>query len=75
MSLPIFSIQIMPADVHERVSKTFIDDGKEVQLGEYETGITVDKSNHERIYVWEKVHCTIMVWWRPWIAKRIPGTR
>jgi len=58
----LLSKQIMPTDVQDRVSNTFIDDGKEVQLGEYETGITVDKSTHERIYVWEKVRYNLRVW-------------
>jgi len=58
----IFSRQIMPTDVQDRVSNTFIDDGQAVQLGEYETGITVDKSTHERIYVWEKVRFNLHVW-------------
>lgn len=58
----IFSKQIMPTDVQERVSNTFIDDGQEVQVGQYQTGITVDKSTHERIYVWEKVRYNLYVW-------------
>ncbi len=57
-----FSEQIMPTDVQDRVNNTFIDDGQAVQLGEYETGITVDKSTHERIYVWEKVRFNLRVW-------------
>ncbi len=58
----IFSKQIMPVDVQDRVANTFIDDGQAVQLGDYETGITVDKSTHERIYVWEKVRFNLRVW-------------
>ncbi len=69
----IFSRQIMPTDVQDRVSNTFIDDGKAVQLGEYETGITVDKSTHERIYVWEKVRFNLRVW--PWFGGGVAWDR
>jgi O-antigen ligase len=58
----IFSEQIMPDDVQERVSNTFIDDGVEVQVGDRPTGVTVDKSTHERIYVWQKVRYNLYVW-------------
>ncbi|MCP4643007.1 MAG: hypothetical protein GY851_21355 [bacterium] len=46
---------IMPEDVKERVVNTFLPAGKAVTVVGMDTGLKVDKSTHERLYVWSKV--------------------
>lgn len=62
----ILSPYVMPQDVRDRVSNTFQPGGQQVRVGGIETGIEVDKSTHERIYVWEKVWFNLR--WKPWLG-------
>ncbi|MCL4694640.1 MAG: hypothetical protein KJ060_19275 [Candidatus Hydrogenedentes bacterium] len=65
---------IMPEDVKDRVNYTFQrGSGKEVAIGGYETGLEVDKSTHERIYVWQKVRYNLRVW--PWLGGGVSWDR
>lgn len=57
---------VMPQDVQERVSNTFNAGGEPVKVGNVDTGIAVDKSTHERIYVWRKVRYNLKIW--PWLG-------
>jgi O-antigen ligase len=65
---------IMPDDVKDRVNYTFQrGDGKDVSIAGYETGLQVDKSTHERIYVWQKVWYNMHVW--PWFGGGVSWDR
>lgn len=56
---------VMPEEVKDRVNSTFQRGyGKEVKIAGRDTGLQVDKSTHERIYVWQKV--TYNLRWLPW---------
>jgi len=57
---------LMPEDVTQRVNYTFQPDGEHVTVGGMSTGIQVDKSTYERIYVWKKVQYNLHVW--PWLG-------
>ncbi len=58
---------ILPTEVLERVNYTFQrGSGVEVQVGDYETGLQVDTSTYERIYVWGKVRHNLRIW--PWFG-------
>jgi len=47
---------LMPTDVRDRVNATFQrGSGEEIVLAGHKTGVQVDKSTYERIYVWDKV--------------------
>ncbi len=60
---PIF----MPDDVKNRVNYTFQrGDGVPVVVAGHDTGVKVDKSTHERIYVWGKVWYILHV--APWFG-------
>lgn len=65
---------IMPEDVKDRVNYTFQrGSGQEVSVGGYDTGLQVDKSTHERIYVWQKVRYNLRVW--PWLGGGVSWDR
>ena len=65
---------IMPEDVKDRVNYTFQrGSGQDVAIGGYDTGVQVDKSTHERIYVWEKVRYNLRVW--PWFGGGVTWDR
>jgi hypothetical protein len=65
---------IMPEDVKDRVNYTFQrGSGQDVNIGGYETGLQVDKSTHERIYVWQKVRYNLRVW--PWFGGGVAWDR
>ncbi|MFO7973799.1 MAG: hypothetical protein R6V12_04110 [Candidatus Hydrogenedentota bacterium] len=58
---------LMPEEVKDRVNYTFQrGSGKEITIGGKETGLQVDKSTYERIYVWQKVRHNLRVW--PWLG-------
>lgn len=58
---------IMPKKVMDRVNYTFQrGDGMPVKVAGVETGIQVDKSTHERLYVWRKV--TFILQKAPWFG-------
>lgn len=58
---------LMPDDVLDRVNYTFQrGTGEPVVIAGYETGLQVDKSTHERVYVWRKVWYLLHV--RPWFG-------
>lgn len=55
---------IVPDEVRERVLYTFDPGhGQQVEIGGQELPITVDKSTHERIYVWQKVKYILSIGW------------
>lgn len=55
---------VVPDEVRERVLYTFDPGhGQQVEIGGRELPITVDKSTHERIYVWEKVRYILSIGW------------
>ncbi|MDZ4858096.1 MAG: hypothetical protein SGI88_03875 [Candidatus Hydrogenedentes bacterium] len=65
---------IMPDDVQDRVNYTFQrEHGHDVTVGGYETGLQVDKSTGERLYVWKKVHYNLHVW--PWLGGGVSWDR
>lgn len=65
---------IMPEDVKDRVNYTFQrGSGQEVSIGGYDTGLEVDKSTHERLYVWQKVRYNLRVW--PWFGGGVAWDR
>ncbi|MBN2311177.1 MAG: hypothetical protein JXR94_19525 [Candidatus Hydrogenedentes bacterium] len=64
--LLLLSPIIMPGDVQERVLGTFQPQGEAVRVAGLDTGITVDKSTHERLYVWQKVAYNLHFW--PWLG-------
>ncbi len=57
---------IMPKDVKDRINYTFLPSGEAVQVAGYETSFKLDKSTHERIYVWQKVRYNLTIW--PWLG-------
>jgi len=58
---------LMPVEVRERVNYTFQEgSGERVSVFGFDTGLQVDKSTYERIYVWEKVRFNLTVW--PWLG-------
>jgi hypothetical protein len=58
---------IMPPDVKQRVNYTFQEGaGERVYVAGRDTGLQVDKSTYERIYVWQKVRYNLSVW--PWLG-------
>ncbi len=58
---------VMPESVADRVNYTFQRGyGEQVVVGGVDTGLQVDKSTYERIYVWDKVWYNIQVW--PWFG-------
>ena len=63
----VFSPKFMPSEVKDRVNYTFQrGTGEPVTIMGYSTGLQVDKSTHERIYVWQKVKYNLRVW--PWFG-------
>ncbi|GMU91929.1 MAG: hypothetical protein AMXMBFR4_09870 [Candidatus Hydrogenedentota bacterium] len=70
----VLSPVIMPEDVKDRVNYTFQrGSGQEVRIGAMDTGLQVDKSTHERIYVWQKVWYNLHVW--PWLGGGVSWDR
>jgi len=62
-----FSNYLMPKAVRERVNYTFQEgSGKTVSILGHDTGIEVDTSTHERLYVWDKVKYNLHYW--PWFG-------
>jgi len=58
---------LLPTEVLDRVNYTFQrGSGEEVIIGGKDAGFQVDKSTHERIYVWDKVRYNLNVW--PWFG-------
>ncbi len=58
---------LMPDEVKDRVNYTFQrGSGTPIAIAGRETGLQVDKSTYERIYVWEKVRFNLRVW--PWLG-------
>jgi hypothetical protein len=54
---------LMPLSVRERVAYTFREsDGQVVTVAGRDTGLQVDTSTYERIYVWQKVQFNLGVW-------------
>ncbi|GMV99306.1 MAG: hypothetical protein AMXMBFR84_04450 [Candidatus Hydrogenedentota bacterium] len=65
---------VMPEDVVNRVNYTFQQGyGVEVEVAGQSTGLQVDKSTHERIYVWQKVWYNLHVW--PWLGGGVTWDR
>lgn len=65
---------IMPEDVKDRVNYTFQrGDGSQVTVAGYDTGVQVDKSTGERLYVWKKVDYNLHVW--PWLGGGVSWDR
>ncbi len=65
---------VMPPDVQDRVNNTFqLSDGHDVTVGGFDTGIQVDKSTGERLYVWKKVDYNLHVW--PWLGGGVSWDR
>lgn len=63
----VLSPFLMPEDVKDRVNYTFQrGTGKEVTLGGRDLGFQVDKSTHERFYVWQKVRFLLSI--APWFG-------
>lgn len=70
----VFSQFIMPEEVVNRVNYTFQQgSGVNVKVGGVDTGLQVDKSTHERIYVWGKVSYNLTVW--PWFGGGVSWDR
>lgn len=70
----VLSPYIMPDDVQDRVNYTFQrGDGTDVTVAGYETGVQVDKSTGERLYVWKKVWYNLHVW--PWMGGGVSWDR
>ena len=58
---------LMPAEVKDRVNYTFQrGTGEPIVIAGRHTGLQVDKSTYERIYVWQKVRYNLRVW--PWLG-------
>jgi O-antigen ligase len=65
---------LMPTEVKDRVNYTFQrGSGEKVVINGNDTGLQVDKSTYERIYVWEKVKFTLSV--APWFGGGISWGR
>ncbi len=63
----VFSSLFMPEEVQDRVNYTFQrGSGQDITIRGRETGLQVDSSTYERIYVWEKVRFNLRVW--PWFG-------
>lgn len=63
----LFYSQLMPEDVQDRVNYTFQrGSGEQLIIAGFDTGLQVDSSTHERVYVWEKVRHNLRVW--PWLG-------
>jgi len=63
----LFSHVLMPPEVMDRVNYTFQrGSGVPLFIGSWDTGIQVDKSTYERIYVWKKVLYDLRAW--PWFG-------
>lgn len=70
----VLSPFIMPQDVQDRVNYTFQrGDGQPVTIAGIETGLQVDKSTGERLYVWKKVNYNLHVW--PWLGGGVSWDR
>ncbi|MEA3364536.1 MAG: hypothetical protein U9Q79_02760, partial [Candidatus Hydrogenedentes bacterium] len=58
---------LVPEEVKDRVNYTFQrGSGKEITIAGKETGLQVDTSTYERIYIWQKVRHNLRVW--PWLG-------
>jgi O-antigen ligase len=58
---------LLPTEVLDRVNYTFQrGSGEEVVNAGQDAGFQVDKSTHERIYVWDKVLYNLKIW--PWFG-------
>jgi hypothetical protein len=58
---------LLPTEVLDRVNYTFQrGSGEEVVIAGQDAGFQVDKSTHERIYVWDKVLYNLKIW--PWFG-------
>lgn len=58
---------VMPPDVKDRVNYTFQrGSGEPIKIAGKELGIQVDKSTHERVYVWQKVWYLLHI--APWFG-------
>ncbi|MBI5094005.1 MAG: O-antigen ligase family protein [Candidatus Hydrogenedentes bacterium] len=67
VALLALSNWLLPAEVLDRVNYTFQrGSGEEVVIAGKDVGFQVDKSTHERIYVWDKVWYNLNVW--PWFG-------
>lgn len=67
VTILVLSPVLMPPDVKDRVNYTFQRGGGEpVVIAGRSLGLQVDKSTHERLYVWEKVKYTLSV--APWFG-------
>lgn len=63
----VLSPYLMPEDVKDRVNYTFQrGSGEEIIIDGKATGLQVDKSTHERVYVWQKVWYLLHV--APWFG-------
>ena len=63
----VLSPILMPPEVRDRVNFTFQrGTGEPVVLGGKPTGLQVDKSTYERLYVWDKVKYTLQI--VPWFG-------
>lgn len=72
--LLVLSPTVMPEDVQLRVVNTIQEqDGADVTVGGYETGVQVDKSTGERLHVWKKVNYNLHVW--PWLGGGVSWDR
>ena len=67
VTILVLSPVLMPPDVKDRVNYTFQrGSGEPVVIAGKSLGLQVDKSTHERLYVWEKVKYTLGV--APWFG-------
>jgi O-antigen ligase len=67
VTILVLSPVLMPPDVKDRVNYTFQrGSGEPVIIAGKSLGLQVDKSTHERLYVWEKVKYTLSV--APWFG-------
>ncbi len=58
---------LAPKEIQDRVNYTFQrGGGKPLVIAGRDTGLQVDKSTHERLYVWAKVRYNLKVW--PWFG-------
>ena len=67
VTILVLSPVLMPPDVKDRVNYTFQrGSGEPVVIAGKSLGLQVDKSTHERLYVWEKVKYTLGI--APWFG-------
>lgn len=67
VAVVVLSPYLMPEDVKDRVNYTFQrGSGEPVVIDGKDTGLQVDKSTHERVYVWQKVWYLLHV--APWFG-------